>query len=54
MPNRNNYWTQQRPDGQRESKRGGARRATKVTDTQAESQGERRGGIPKRPRWENP
>jgi len=37
MPNNNNYWTQPRPDGQWESIREGARRATKVTDTQAEA-----------------
>ncbi|MXW41270.1 MAG: DUF2188 domain-containing protein [Synechococcus sp. SB0668_bin_15] len=37
MTNGNNYWTQQQPDGQWESKRGGARRATTVTDTQAEA-----------------
>lgn len=37
MPDKRNYWTQQRPDGKWESKREGAKRASKVTDTQAES-----------------
>ena len=37
MPNENNYWTQPRSDGQWESIQEGARRATKVTDTQAEA-----------------
>ena len=37
MPNRNNYWTQQRPDGKWESKREGAARASKVANTQAEA-----------------
>lgn len=37
MPNNRNYWTQQRPDGKWESKREGAARAAKVTDTQAEA-----------------
>ena len=37
MPNRKNYWTQQRPDGKWESKAEGAKRASKVTDTQAEA-----------------
>lgn len=37
MPDKKNYWTQQRPDGKWESKREGADRATKVTDTQAEA-----------------
>ena len=37
MPNRNNYWTQQRQDGKWESKREGAERASKVTETQAEA-----------------
>ena len=35
MPDDKNYWTQQRPDGKWESKREGADRASKVTDTQA-------------------
>jgi hypothetical protein len=37
MADDKNYWTQQRPDGKWESKREGADRATKVTDTQAEA-----------------
>ncbi len=37
MPDEKNYWTQQRPDGKWESKREGADRASKVTDTQAEA-----------------
>ena len=37
MPDEKNYWTQQRPDGKWESKRVGADRASKVTDTQAEA-----------------
>lgn len=37
MPYEKNYWTQQRPDGKWESKREGAARATKVTETQAEA-----------------
>lgn len=37
MPDDKNYWTQQRPDGKWESKREGAGRASKVTDTQAEA-----------------
>ena len=37
MPNKNNYWTQQRSDGKWESKREGAERASKVTDTQSEA-----------------
>jgi len=37
MSNEDNYWTQQRPDGKWESKREGAQRASKVTDTQAEA-----------------
>lgn len=37
MPNRSNYWTQQRSDGDWESKREGAIRASKVTDTQADA-----------------
>lgn len=39
MSNNNNFWTQQRPDGKWESKREGAERASKVTDTQAEAWG---------------
>ena len=37
MPNRKNYWTQQRSDGKWESKREGASRASKVADTQAKA-----------------
>lgn len=37
MPDEKNYWTQQRPDGKWVSKRDGADRASKVTDTQAEA-----------------
>ena len=37
MPDKKNAWTQQRPDGKWESKREGADRASKVTDTQAEA-----------------
>ena len=37
MPNKKNYWTQQRPDGKWESKREGATRASKVTDVQADA-----------------
>ncbi|WP_238371266.1 DUF2188 domain-containing protein [Heliomarina baculiformis] len=37
MPNKDNYWTQKRPDGRWESKREGAERASKVTATQAEA-----------------
>ncbi len=37
MPDEKNYWTRQRPDGKWESKREGADRASKVTDTQAEA-----------------
>ena len=37
MPNPNNYWTQRRQDGNWESKREGAERASKVTETQAEA-----------------
>ena len=33
MPNKRNYWTQQRPAGKWESKREGATRASRVTDT---------------------
>ncbi len=37
MPDKRNYWTQQREDGKWESKAEGADRAGKVTDTQAEA-----------------
>ena len=37
MPNKKNYWTQQRPDGKWESKREGASRAGKVTETQSDA-----------------
>ena len=37
MPNNRNFLTQQRPDGKWESKREGAQRASKVTETQAEA-----------------
>lgn len=37
MPNKNNFWTQQRPDGKWEAKREGAERASTVTNTQAEA-----------------
>jgi hypothetical protein len=37
MADDKNYWTQQRPDGKWESKRGGGKRASKVTETQAEA-----------------
>ena len=37
MPDKDNYWTQQRSDGKWESKREGSSRASKVTDTQAEA-----------------
>ena len=37
MPDKKNYWTRQRPDGKWESKREGATRATRVTDTQSEA-----------------
>ncbi len=37
MPDKKDYWTQKRPDGRWESKREGAQRAAKVTDTQAEA-----------------
>lgn len=37
MTDKGNYWTQQRSDGKWESKREGADRASKVTDTQAEA-----------------
>lgn len=37
MPDKDNYWTQQRPDGKWESKREGTNRASKVTNTQAEA-----------------
>ena len=37
MPNQNNFWTQKRSDGKWESKREGAKRASKVTDTQEQA-----------------
>ena len=37
MPNPKNFWTQRREDGNWESKREGAERASKVTETQAEA-----------------
>ena len=37
MPNKKNYWTQRRQDGNWESKREGADRPAKVTETQAEA-----------------
>ena len=37
MANKKNYWTQKRPDGKWESKREGASRASKVTQTQDQS-----------------
>jgi len=37
MADRKNLWTQKRSDGKWESKREGANRASKVTDTQAEA-----------------
>jgi len=37
MADERDYWTQKRPDGRWESKREGANRASKVTDTQAEA-----------------
>lgn len=37
MADEKNYWTQQRADGKWETKREGADRASKVTDTQAEA-----------------
>jgi Uncharacterized protein conserved in bacteria (DUF2188) len=37
MPDKQNYWTQQRADGKWESKREGATRASKVANTQAEA-----------------
>ena len=37
MPNRKNYWTQQRSDGKWESKREGATRASRVADRQADA-----------------
>lgn len=39
MGNNKNFWTQQRSDGKWESKREGADRASKVTDTQANAWG---------------
>lgn len=37
MTDNNNFWTQKRSDGKWESKREGANRASKVTNTQAEA-----------------
>jgi hypothetical protein len=37
MPDKGNYWTQQRLDGKWEAKREGDARASRVTDTQAEA-----------------
>lgn len=37
MTNKSNFWTQKRADGNWESKREGAERASKVSDTQAEA-----------------
>lgn len=37
MSSKKNYWTQQRRDGKWESKREGASRAGKVSDTQSEA-----------------
>jgi len=37
MADEHDYWTQKRPDGRWESKREGAKRASKVTDTQVEA-----------------
>ena len=37
MVNNSNVWTQQRSDGKWESKREGAKQASKVTDTQEEA-----------------
>ena len=37
MTNKSNYWTQKRKDGKWESKKEGAEKASKVTDTQAEA-----------------
>ncbi|WP_372884326.1 DUF2188 domain-containing protein [Shimia sp.] len=37
MANSDNFWTQKRSDGKWESKREGASRASKVSDTQAEA-----------------
>lgn len=37
MPNKRNFWTQQRPDGSWETLQEGATRASKVFETQAQS-----------------
>lgn len=37
MPNRNNHWISQRPDGQWADKREGADRASKLYDTQKDA-----------------
>lgn len=37
MADKENYWTQQRPDGKWESKREGGERPSKVTQTQADA-----------------
>ncbi len=37
MPNKKNFWTQQRDDGKWETKQEGADRASKIADTQAKS-----------------
>ena len=37
MADERNHWTQQRPDGKWESKREGGKRASRVTETQAEA-----------------
>ena len=37
MPDKSNYWTQQRSDAKWESKREGATRASKVADTHADA-----------------
>lgn len=43
MPDKKNYWTQQRSDGKWESKREGATRASKVTDNQSDAWAHSRG-----------
>jgi len=37
MPNKKNFWTQQRPDNKWDTQQEGGGRASKVFDTQAES-----------------
>jgi hypothetical protein len=61
MSDKKNYWTQQRSDGKWESKREGATRASKVTDTQSDAwahsrEGRRnqRGSFPEGPRRQDP